>query len=184
MFEKFEKTLEKGEEILSLAIFLLMLVTVTLQVFWRYVLSNPLQYTDEVSRLTLVWITFLGGAIAYYKGSHVRVDFFLEKTLPASVRPYFYLSIHVAVIFFLAILGKEGVELTRQMSGLKSSGAGLPLELLYISSVVGPCLIMIHAILKAIVMIRRLILKKECHPPGGKEIDTYDSVRSNNPISA
>ena len=32
------------------------------QVFWRYVLEQPLQWSEEVARYCFVWVTFLGAA--------------------------------------------------------------------------------------------------------------------------
>jgi tripartite ATP-independent transporter DctM subunit len=44
---------------------------VTLDVFFRYFLSNPLQWSDEVAIAVLIAITFFGGALALYRDEHL-----------------------------------------------------------------------------------------------------------------
>ena len=43
-------------------------------VIFRYFLSNPLQWTNEVAISTLIAVTFLGGALALYRREHVSVE--------------------------------------------------------------------------------------------------------------
>jgi len=39
-------------------------------------------YTDELARMLLIWITMLGGALAFAKKAHLGVDFFVGKMRP------------------------------------------------------------------------------------------------------
>ncbi|SFB53831.1 C4-dicarboxylate transporter, DctQ subunit [Amycolatopsis marina] len=50
------------------------LATVLLQVVMRYGFNSPLTWTDEATRLQLVWLTFIGAALAYRMGSDIAVD--------------------------------------------------------------------------------------------------------------
>lgn len=56
---------------------LLLVMQVTV-VFWgaftRYVLNSPAFWAEELGRLTLVWLAFVGGGLATWKGAHFRVD--------------------------------------------------------------------------------------------------------------
>jgi TRAP-type C4-dicarboxylate transport system permease small subunit len=53
---------------------LLQVVSVGAGVFCRYVLHRPLAGADEVATLGLVWLTFLGGAVAQRRQVHPRVS--------------------------------------------------------------------------------------------------------------
>ncbi len=46
-------------------------VVVVLDVIFRYFLSNPLQWSDEVAIAVLIAITFLGGALALHRSEHL-----------------------------------------------------------------------------------------------------------------
>jgi TRAP-type C4-dicarboxylate transport system permease small subunit len=50
------------------------LATVLLQVVMRYVFNSPLTWTDEVTRLQLVWLAFVGAVLAYRLGKDIAVD--------------------------------------------------------------------------------------------------------------
>ena len=50
------------------------LAVILLQVVMRYVFNNPLVWTDEVTRLQLVWVTFLGAVLGYRFGADIAVD--------------------------------------------------------------------------------------------------------------
>jgi len=49
------------------------IVVVVLDVVFRYFLSNPLQWSDEVAIAVLIGITFLGGALALHRSEHLGV---------------------------------------------------------------------------------------------------------------
>jgi TRAP-type C4-dicarboxylate transport system permease small subunit len=51
-----------------------MTLMVTLQVFWRYVLSSSIDSADEVSRLFFVWVIFLAIPHGIKYAVHVGID--------------------------------------------------------------------------------------------------------------
>jgi tripartite ATP-independent transporter DctM subunit len=54
-------------------------VVVFLDVVFRYFLSNPLQWGDEVAIAVLIAITFLGAALALYRSEHLGVRVFRNR---------------------------------------------------------------------------------------------------------
>ena len=54
-------------------------VVVFLDVIFRYFLSNPLQWGDEVAIAVLIAITFLGAALALYRSEHLGVRAFRNR---------------------------------------------------------------------------------------------------------
>src|SRR6185312_4450791 len=49
---------------------------VVADVFCRYVLSDPIQWADEVAIAVLIGITFLGSALTLYRAEHLGVRVF------------------------------------------------------------------------------------------------------------
>jgi len=49
-------------------------VVVFFKVFFRYVLNNPIIWSDEVIMLLMLSITYFGAALAAHKGSHINVE--------------------------------------------------------------------------------------------------------------
>lgn len=79
--------IDKAEELVSIAVLLILVLTVLTQVVSRYVFSNSLPWTEELARYQLVVLVFLGSSIAVRKRGHVALDFILTR-LPAGVRFY------------------------------------------------------------------------------------------------
>ena len=81
-----------------------MTVIVILQVFCRYALNHSLFWSEELARYLLVWLTFTGATVAYYRNMHPGVDV-LFKRLQRKNRRRLRLLVHlVSLIFFLIII--------------------------------------------------------------------------------
>ncbi len=61
-------------EILAVSAFVIMLAASVLQVFFRYVLDSPLQWTEELARMMCVLTTYFGGVVVLIAREHIRVD--------------------------------------------------------------------------------------------------------------
>src|SRR5260221_8207531 len=59
----------------TLAVFWALAAVVFYQVFTRYVMNDAAGWTEEIARYLLVAVTFLGGAMAVRRGTHIQVDF-------------------------------------------------------------------------------------------------------------
>ena len=64
----------RGLEALSVALIAAYTVLVLLQVFFRYVLNQPLFWAEEVVRYGLVWSVMLGSALVAHERGHVRIE--------------------------------------------------------------------------------------------------------------
>jgi TRAP-type C4-dicarboxylate transport system permease small subunit len=56
----------------------LMTMLVILQVICRYVLKNPLVWTEEVARYLMLWMAFIGASCVIKKWDNIYVDFFIN----------------------------------------------------------------------------------------------------------
>jgi TRAP-type C4-dicarboxylate transport system permease small subunit len=63
------------EDWVTLAVFWILAVVVFYQVFTRYILNDAAGWTEEIARYLLIAVTFLGGAMAVRRSTHIQVDF-------------------------------------------------------------------------------------------------------------
>src|SRR5690625_1419708 len=84
--ESFKKTvdhianvLEKVLVTVSVIVLLMLVTTVSLQVFIRYVMKGSLPWVHEVSSGLLIWLTFIGSAYLIRGNRHLRVDMLIVK---------------------------------------------------------------------------------------------------------
>jgi TRAP-type transport system small permease protein len=97
---------ERSERALVGVIALLLasiLLSVTAQVASRIVGVAFLVWTDEVTRVAVVWITFLGSAVGVRRTSHFVIDLFV-KMLPARIERVARYVIWVAVLLGVLVL--------------------------------------------------------------------------------
>jgi TRAP-type C4-dicarboxylate transport system permease small subunit len=80
-----------------------MAVIVAVQVFFRYVLNQSLFWSEELARFLLVWLTFLGASVAYYRKVNPGVDVLYARMGPA-LRRASTLLIHLVSIALFAVM--------------------------------------------------------------------------------
>ena len=68
------RALSRVEVIVAMGLFVLLIVTVGLQVVTRYVFNNSFGWTEEIARYLLVGVTFLGGGIAVRRRAHLSLE--------------------------------------------------------------------------------------------------------------
>ena len=74
MTAKFFGGLTRALAFLATVIMAVFFTVVLLGVFFRYVLSDPLTWSEEAARYLNIWSVFLGAAVAVYGADHLRVD--------------------------------------------------------------------------------------------------------------
>jgi len=88
------------EDWIVLAVFWVLALVVFYQVFTRYVLNDAAGWTEEIARYLLIAVTFLGGAMAVRRNTHIQVDF-VYRFLPRAVGRVLSLLVDaVRVAFF------------------------------------------------------------------------------------
>lgn len=83
------------------ALLALMVAVVSWQVLSRYALSAPSAWTEEVARMILVWLGFLGAAYAHSEKAHLGIDL-LEQSLTVKSRYFLAGLVNVLGVFFAA----------------------------------------------------------------------------------
>lgn len=89
--------------------FMIMLVSLILQVFFRYVFETLAPWTEELARYACIWSVFLGAAFCYEEGTHIRLDFILQKASRKLTRRLLtpanllVTGVFVAVVFYGSI---------------------------------------------------------------------------------
>ena len=76
---KLKKWLVKGLEIAVMLVMGFLVIDVVLGVFTRYVLGHQIQWTEELAKLLLIWVSLLGASVAFIRKSHLGVDYFVGK---------------------------------------------------------------------------------------------------------
>lgn len=149
-----ETMLGRAEELLAMALVAGLLAVVNLQIFARYLFHHPFIWPEEVSRLLLVWMTFIGGAALTRIGGDLAVDTFLEMLPHRAKRVALMLRDAIMIVVFAAV-AFEGAELARAVNDMPLVATGFPTALLAWPVIIGGGLVVFHCILRLLVAILR-----------------------------
>lgn len=78
--------LERGAELVAALLFATMFGAFVLQVFMRYVVNRPLEWTLEVCLIAYVWIVFWSGAFLVREREHVAFNLVYAGVRPRARR--------------------------------------------------------------------------------------------------
>ena len=127
-----------------------MAINTIANVFGRYVFAHSIYFSEELSEILMVTVTFVGLGYVTRKGRHIRMSAVYD-TLPAAVRRWLMVFIAVstaAAMFLLAWQAFEYVEKVA-MRGRLTPSMQIPLWTTYVSVVVGLSLAGLQFILAA-----------------------------------
>ncbi len=115
-------------------VLILLMVTIVVSVFcqvlFRFVINQPLAWTEELARYCLVWLTFLGAAYAAYRKGHVSIDFF-TKMLPLFLSKGVMIIVLFISLSFFYFLMSEGFQISLRSLTQLSPVLGLPMGYVY-----------------------------------------------------
>ena len=86
-----------------------MAILVAVQVFCRYILNSSLFWSEELARYMLVWLSFFGATVAYYRNLHPGVDA-LTTRISAAKQRISRLLVHVTAMGLALIMVISGTQ--------------------------------------------------------------------------
>ena len=120
-----------------------MTITTLLQVIFRYVLNDPLVWSEELARYLFVWIALVGAGAAVRTGGHFGLDLFYRK-LPAAARARAAGLVSAVIAVFAATLLVQGIRETAQASLQFAPSLQVRMHWAYAAIPVGASLMLWH----------------------------------------
>lgn len=149
----------QGVEILLAVLAIGMTLLTGTQVFFRYALNHSIFWSEEVGRICLVWLSFLGATAAYRRGAHIGIGFFVER-LPKKVQYALQVLVLTASLAFFAMLTITGSRFVWFAVGQKTPALGFPKSIPYLVMPVSGLVFMLHGCHHLL----RLLLKRHDDP--------------------
>ncbi|WP_058910937.1 TRAP transporter small permease [Entomohabitans teleogrylli] len=131
-----------------------MMLMVFVNVVLRYGFNSGITFSEEVSRLFFVWLTFLGAIAAMKDGTHIRVDSLVQKLSPAGQKACAFIS-NALILYVCSFLLEGGWQQTVINMDTVSPVTGWPMASLYITSVIASIGIALYAIRNIINLFRK-----------------------------
>ncbi len=132
LLRSLEKGLTRALELLIVATMALLVVDVVWGVFTRYALGEQAKWSEELARFLLVWVSLLGGAVAFRSKAHLGVDYFVNHLHP-DARTLTAVVAHVVVFFFAgAVLLLGGIHVVSEALELEQTTPALGWKMGYV----------------------------------------------------
>lgn len=126
------------------------MVTVTfIQVVNRFVFQGAFFWAEECAILTMVWIAFLGSAVAVRKGVHTRIDFLINM-LPAAAKRAVETLNYLLMAVFVAALGYYSLPIIKMAGRQITTGMKIPRSVIYYSILAGCICMGVYLVLLAV----------------------------------
>ncbi|WP_174875237.1 TRAP transporter small permease [Vogesella oryzae] len=130
----------------------IMVVLVFINVVLRYAFNSGITLSEELSRWSMVWMTFLAAIVGVYEKGHLNVDS-LTRHLPALGQRICHLLCQGIILYLLWLFGNGSWEQMLINMAVPAPMSGLPTGLLYAAGVVFSVL---SALLVALDVVRVL----------------------------
>jgi TRAP-type transport system small permease protein len=147
------EALRRLEEAVAIALVIAIAVILNLQVFCRYLLDAPLIWPEEVARLSLIWLTYIGCAAVAARGGHIAVDM-LPTRLRGGAQRVLVAAIDVILALTFAGLGWLGWRLARSLAGMETAATEIPMAWLAAPLALGCGLSAFHAAARVVLSFR------------------------------
>lgn len=111
-FGKIKRITEKSIDILAVILLIGIFGLGLAQVIWRWILKDPIVWSEELIQLIYVWICYLGWAIAERKDAHIRITA-VHNMLPKKGQKWLQIFCHLLCILFSVLMFWYGIKLVQ-----------------------------------------------------------------------
>lgn len=142
---KWTLTLARGTEAVAAVLLVAVIVMNLAQVFFRYVLVDPISWSEETMRYTTTWMVMLAAAPALLRREHMEVSLF-DAVRSDILRRMVGLLVHLCVAGFCLLLIVKGIPAAIDNMRQVSPAVRIPMTVPYMAIPVGAVLILINTI--------------------------------------
>jgi len=146
MIERVESIVNHVEDGLALGLVSVIVLSVFLQVFCRYILQAPLSWTEELARSCLIYLTFVGSSLAIRLKGHFVLEILVMR-LPCKLHLVWELILLGIILFFLGVLLVYGTLMLPMLSLQMSASLQIPMSYIYLAIPIGSSLMFFHVFL-------------------------------------
>ena len=157
--KKITQAVDFVARLVSIFFVLCVLVFMTPQVFFRYVLNSSLQWSEEASIWAMIWMVFIGSVVVVRRWEHIYIPT-VVKLLPIKIRSLVIVFTKILVLIFLCVLCWYGWGIVTGHSNAFSHNIGVSTAWAKASVPIG-CAMMVVITLGAIAEDLEAIFKKD-----------------------
>ncbi|MBD8036024.1 TRAP transporter small permease [Solibacillus sp. A46] len=112
-----------------IALMVVLVISVFCQITFRF-FDYSIAWTEELSRYSMIWMTFLGAAYAVAARAHIGMELLVDRMEGLIKKVFIVLSAAVCLVFFVLMVVK-GLELSMRVMDQPSAVLQIPMGIVY-----------------------------------------------------
>lgn len=137
-----------------------MVIIVSAQVWYRFILNDPLSWSEEASRYLFVWISFMGAAAGVRYQVHLGIDL-MEKILSAAHYRIAVIIVNLIIQVFLLMIIFWGFKILGVIQFQESPSMNISMRYPYLAVPVGSIFMLINSLRITVAAIQNRTMDKE-----------------------
>ncbi len=148
------RILDRALMLMAIVLFTLIFATVLAQILFRYLLNDPLVWSEELTRYLFIWLSFTGWMIASRRSDHIRVTM-LRDRFPEGLSRLIELTVQLGYILLAVVLTWYGGLLVKKNLGIDTITMPVPFALVYLIVPLAGLVILFVALETMVTLLRR-----------------------------
>ena len=143
--------LARIEEVAALSLLALMSGATFANVIGRYVFNSPIEWAEEFSRYSFIWLVFMAAVVATTRKKHITINL-LVNYLPQNGQSFCRALVDLTTLSLMAILIYYGWVMVRAATQPTAS-LGIPQYWVYMAVPVSGVLIFCHTLIDLLTRV-------------------------------
>lgn len=137
-----------------------MVVIISAQVWYRFVLNNPLSWSEEAGRYLFVWISFIGAAAGVRYQVHLGIDL-MDKLLSPKAYKWMVVLVNLIIQIFLLMIIYWGFKILGVIKFQESASMHISMRYPYMAVPVGGIFMFINSVRIMVAALQNRKLDRE-----------------------
>ncbi len=150
--------LSKLTESIAAVLLVTVIVMNLAQIYFRYILVDPLSWSEETMRYSTTWMVFLAGSSALFRGEHMAISLF-DNVKSQLISNLIRMLVLVCIAAFCILLMWEGYPSAIDNMRQLSPATQIPMAIPYMAIPVGATLMLVNVL--CLMILPKDALKKE-----------------------
>lgn len=137
-----------------------MVVIISAQVWYRFILNDPLSWSEEAGRYLFVWISFMGAAAGVRYQVHLGIDLMDKLLSPAAYR-WVVVLVNLIIQIFLLMIIYWGFKILGIIQFQESPSMHISMRYPYMAVPVGGIFMLINSLRIMVAAIQHRSMDRE-----------------------
>lgn len=143
----FGRGLDRLVAFVVVALLVAMTIVTSAGVFWRYVMNDALSWAEELGCYMLVWVSFLGAALATYRGAHIGIDVVYDR-IPRLAQRLLDVAVNGAIVVFMGAIFLSSLKILPVVHTRISPTLFVPMDIPYLVLPVSAGIIIVQTLVR------------------------------------